>query len=140
MAASAHISPDAAPLRIRALVMNDNPAELAAVASLLETDPRIDVIGTLRDVSVGVRAAVKYAPDLIVMRVDPPDFVNVHIMLSLKQRLPGTKIILLGDCHYPGLNTGIGGYSADAFLLNTRLTTECRPQLVRLFPPSNVSD
>lgn len=140
MTASAYISHDAAPMRIRALVMNDNPAELAAVASLLETDPRVDVIGTLRDVTVGVRAAVKYAPDLIVMRVDPPDFANVYIMLAVKQRLPRTKIILLGDCHYPGLHAGFNGCGADAFLLNTRLTTECKPQLVRLFPPSNVSE
>jgi hypothetical protein len=51
--------------------------------------------------------------------------------------MPLTKIILLGDRHYPAL---MNGCRADAFMLNARLSAECRPQLARLFPPSNASD
>ena len=120
--------------RIRTLVVNHSPASIAAISTILERDQRIDVVATAQDGIIGLRTAMAQAPDLIVMDADAACLTGLEPAESLKERVPGAKIMIVfgdDDRHLARIAKVFG---ADALLLSSRLSAECESQLVRLFP------
>lgn len=141
MASAASLSANAhtATPRIRALVVNDSPRSIADISSILERDERVDVVATALDGVVALRTALTHSPDLIVIDMDTPYLSGIETTALLKQRLPDAKVIVVfageacaGDD--PAMALRAAGFGADAFLPSHKLSAECGPQLIRLFP------
>lgn len=80
---------------ITALVVDDEPRAMAALAELLETFPGVDVIGTARDVGDAERFLAGRSPDVIFLDIDMPGRIGFDLVPSV----PATTRIVFVTAH-----------------------------------------
>jgi DNA-binding NarL/FixJ family response regulator len=79
---------------IRVLVVEDHAEMLEGIRALLGGG-HFQVVGHAEDGATGVRAAEKHHPDVVVMDIGLPDLDGMEATRQIRDRLPGTRIILL---------------------------------------------
>lgn len=80
---------------ITALVVDDEPRAVSALADLLETFPGMDVIGTARDVGDAERFLAGRSPDVVFLDIDMPGRVGFDLVPSV----PATTRIVFVTAH-----------------------------------------
>ena len=102
-------------LRIRVLLVDDHALFRQGLASLLSSQPDIEVVGEAED---GIEAQVKaqeLRPDLILMDVTMPGCDGLEGTRLIKQALPDAKIVMLtvhdeDDRLFEAIKSGAAGY------------------------------
>lgn len=79
--------------RIRILVGDDHPFILEGVRRLLER--HYDVVGAVNDGKALAEAAVRLAPDVVVLDVSMPILNGIDAAREIKKALPITKFVFL---------------------------------------------
>ncbi len=74
---------------IRVLVVDDQRLIREGIASLLDLEPGLEVIGTAADGAVAVEMALQLRPDVVLMDVRMPTVDGVTATEELRQRVPG---------------------------------------------------
>lgn len=82
-------------MRAHVLIADDNPLFAEAVAALLETDPRIQVVGCALNGAEAVDFAHKLAPDLVLMDLRMPVMDGVEATSRIAARLPHVKVLAI---------------------------------------------
>ena len=100
---------------IRVLVVDDHPVVLAGLAALIEADPQLTVYAAVRSVREAEELAEVDAPDVCVIDLHLPDGDGIGLGAALKQRWPGSAVIVLTMAADPGavirtLGAGLDGY------------------------------
>jgi len=85
--------PTSAPLRI--LIVEDDPMMQLGLEQSLSAHPQIEVIGQAEYGYLGVQAALKLKPDLIVMDIGLPRLDGIAATQQIKAALPTTHVIML---------------------------------------------
>ncbi len=80
---------------ITALVVDDEPRAIEQLATLLESFPCIDVIGTARDVSDAERFLAGRTPDVVFLDIDMPGRLGFDLVPSV----PATSRIVFVTAH-----------------------------------------
>ena len=80
---------------IRVLIADDHEIMRMGLASLLETDELISVVGEAADGEEAVRKAQKLRPDVVVMDLMMPVKDGSEATQEIKAALPETRILLL---------------------------------------------
>ena len=80
---------------ITALVVDDEPRAVSALADLLETFPGVDVIGTARDVGDAERFLAGRTPDVVFLDIDMPGRLGFELVPSV----PATTRIVFVTAH-----------------------------------------
>ncbi|MBW4601951.1 MAG: response regulator transcription factor [Calothrix sp. FI2-JRJ7] len=62
---------------------------------MLSVQPQLEIIGIAEDGYLGVEAANTLKPDIVVMDVGMPHMDGIAATQSIKQNLPGTKVVIL---------------------------------------------
>lgn len=102
-----------APIRI--LLVDDQPLFRRAIASLVDAQPDLEVVGQGSNGLEGVEMAHQLRPDVLLMDVEMPVMNGVEAAGRVLEDLPGTKVILLtvseDDDHLlPAVRLGVHGY------------------------------
>ncbi len=84
---------ESSPLRI--LIIEDDPIMQLGLAQSLEEQPYFDVVGQADDGYLGVQAALKLKPDLIVMDIGLPRLDGIAATQQIKQALPDVRVVML---------------------------------------------
>ena len=79
----------------RVLIADDHVLFAEAVAALLESDGRIDVIGIASNGAEAVDFARKLEPDLVLMDIRMPLMTGIEATDRILAWLPQTKVIVL---------------------------------------------
>jgi len=79
---------------VTVLVADDHPVFRDGLASLLATQPDVEVVGTASDGAEAVRAAVELKPDVVVMDLQMPEMNGIEATRRLSTQLPETKILV----------------------------------------------
>ncbi len=100
---------------VRVLVVDDQRLVREGIASLLDIQPGIDVIGTAADGRQAVEQTLTLAPDVVLMDVRMPEMDGVDAVAVLKKRAPGCRVVMLttfDDEEYvvQALRAGAAGY------------------------------
>ncbi|NKE64155.1 response regulator transcription factor, partial [Lentzea sp. PSKA42] len=100
---------------VRVLVVDDQRLVREGIASLLDIQPGIDVIGTAADGREAVERTLALTPDVVLMDVRMPEMDGVDAMAVLAKRAPGCRVIMLttfDDEEYvvQALRAGAAGY------------------------------
>ncbi len=100
---------------VRVLVVDDQRLVREGIASLLDIQPGIDVIGTAADGRQAVEQTLALAPDVVLMDVRMPEMDGVDAVAVLKKRAPGCRVVMLttfDDEEYvvQALRAGAAGY------------------------------
>jgi two-component system chemotaxis response regulator CheB len=80
--------------KIRVLIVDDTALTRAALKSILESDPSIEVIAEAKDGRDGVRKAFALKPDVITMDLKMPIMDGMEAIQSIMQEMPVPIIVV----------------------------------------------
>jgi two-component system, NarL family, nitrate/nitrite response regulator NarL len=100
---------------IRVLLVDDQPLFRRAIATLIDEQPDMVVVGEAENGLDGVEQARQCVPDLVVMDVEMPVMDGVEAMRMIREQLPRTKVIMLTvsdseDFLFDAIRSGAHGY------------------------------
>ncbi|NDJ17157.1 response regulator [Myxacorys almedinensis] len=81
------------PLRI--LIVEDDPMMQLGLEQALEDYPQLTIVAQASDGYLGVEAALKHLPDLIVMDIGLPRMDGIAATQQIKAALPKTRVVML---------------------------------------------
>ena len=82
-------------MRVHVLVVDDNPLLAEAVSALLETDPRIEIVGCAENGAEAVDFARKLVPDVVLMDIRMPVMSGIEATERILDWLPEAKVLIL---------------------------------------------
>ena len=81
--------------KIRVLLVDDQYLIREGIASLLELEDTIEVVGSAANGQLAVTEALEHKPDIILMDVRMPEMTGVEATALIRQQLPSCQIIML---------------------------------------------
>ncbi|KGF72400.1 NagC family transcriptional regulator [Neosynechococcus sphagnicola sy1] len=81
------------PLRI--LIVEDDPMMQLGLEQSLEAYPQITIVGQAEDGYLGVEAALRLQPDIVVMDIGLPRLDGIAATQQIKAALPQTHVVML---------------------------------------------
>ncbi|ADG06102.1 response regulator [Kyrpidia tusciae] len=110
--------------KIRVLLVDDHEMVRIGLAAVLGTEEDMEVVGEAADGEEGVRLAMEYQPDVVLMDLVMEPIDGIETSRRILERLPDCKIIVLtsyvdDDKIYPALEAG-----AFSYLLKTSRAAE----------------
>jgi NarL family two-component system response regulator LiaR len=103
------------PEPIRVLIVDDHAVVREGLRSFLELQEGIAVVGEAADGAEAVATAEELRPDVVLMDLVMPKVDGVQAMQRLRERVPGTRVIVLttfldDDRLLPAIRAGAAGY------------------------------
>lgn len=103
------------PDAIRVLIVDDHQVVREGLRNFLELQDGMEVAGEAGDGEEGVALAAELRPDVVLMDLVMPKLGGVEAMRVLRERVPGTRVIVLtsfvDDEHLlPAMRAGAAGY------------------------------
>ncbi|OLP18157.1 DNA-binding response regulator [Leptolyngbya sp. 'hensonii'] len=151
------MAPESAQLRI--LIVEDDPMMQLGLEQSLQAEPHFTIVGQADDGYLGVEAALKLKPDLIIMDIGLPRLDGIEATKRIKEALPDVRVVVLTSHTteteiVAALSTGadaycIKGARVDRLLAAIAAAQEgaiyLDPQIARrvvehLKPPANVNN
>ena len=80
--------------RKRALVADDNPRMVDAMANLIQGSPEFGEVVTARDGKEAIELAELYAPDVIVLDLSMPVIDGLAAARKIREFMPDVPIVL----------------------------------------------
>ena len=80
---------------MKLLIVDDHPMFRQGLRDVLETDPRIKVVGQAADGEVAVELAQQLLPDVILMDINLPTINGLQVTRQIKSRLPEIQVIII---------------------------------------------
>lgn len=81
--------------KIRVLIVDDHAIVRMGMVSLLNAQPNMTAVGEAKNGELGVKAALKLKPDVIVMDILMPVKNGIEATREILAALPETKILIL---------------------------------------------
>jgi DNA-binding NarL/FixJ family response regulator len=113
--------------RIRILLADDQREILETVARLLEDE--FDVIAAVANGKLAIEAAVRLAPDLIVLDISMPVLNGIEAASQLKDSGSRAKVVFLTVHEDPVLVEAALSVGANGYVLKQRLATDLIPAI-----------
>jgi len=100
---------------VRVLLVDDQPLFRRAIATLINDEPDLSVVGEASNGQEAIDKALELQPDLIVMDIEMPVMNGVEAVRILRDRQPATKIVVLTvseseDYLFDAVRFGAHGY------------------------------
>ena len=87
------LPPDMSPLRV--LIVEDDPMMQLGLEQSLMDYPQLEVVESVADGYLGVQAALRLKPDVVVMDIGLPRLDGIEATQQIKVALPNTHIVML---------------------------------------------
>lgn len=83
------------PQPVRVLLVEDDPMMQLGLEQALADYPQIEVVGQADDGYLGVDAALKLKPDLVIMDIGLPRLDGIAATKQIKEALPDVRVVML---------------------------------------------
>ena len=80
---------------IRVVIADDHPAYRKGLSSMLEDEPDLALVGEAESGREAISLAEQCSPDVVVMDLRMPDVDGIEATRQLRERVPGTAVIVL---------------------------------------------
>jgi two-component system, NarL family, response regulator LiaR len=103
------------PDAIRVLIVDDHQVVREGLRNFLELQDGMEVAGEAGDGEEGIDLATELRPDVVLMDLVMPTLGGVEAMRAIRERVPGTRVIVLtsfiDEEHLlPAMRAGAAGY------------------------------
>ena len=115
--------------QVTVLIVDDHPSFRAVAQMVLETDG-FAVVGTASDGESGVAAALRLAPDVVLLDVELPDIDGFEVAARLREAGSPTAIVLASSRDGTDFGSLVTESGARGFLTKADLTGEAIRALV----------
>jgi DNA-binding NarL/FixJ family response regulator len=82
-------------MSVRVLVVDDHPLFRDGVATALEGNDDLEVVGEAEDVASAIKAAADLAPDVVLMDLNLPDGSGIEAVRELTARYPDVRVLVM---------------------------------------------
>jgi two-component system, NarL family, response regulator NreC len=89
------MSEESAERKITVVLADDHAVVRGALRAMLDGREDLEVVGEAGDLAGAGEAVATHAPDVLVLDVNLPDGIAVDAISDLRERAPGTQIVLL---------------------------------------------
>ena len=111
------------------LIVDDHPSFRAVARAVLETDG-FAVLGTASDGESGVAAALRLAPDVLLLDVELPDIDGFEVAARLRRAGSATAIVLASSRDGADFGSLVAESGARGFVAKAELTGDAIRALV----------
>jgi DNA-binding NarL/FixJ family response regulator len=94
-------SPEARPLALQVLVVDDNESVRRALREILASEPDIEVVGEAANGSEALQLARQHQPNLALIDIGMPAMSGFEVIRLLKRELPLTQILVVSQFDSP---------------------------------------
>jgi len=91
---------------MRVLVIDDSAFMRQAIRRMLESDPRIEVVGCARNGTEGLDMARRLRPDVVTLDVEMPDIDGLTVLRRIMAQCP-TRVLMLSSLTTAGSQTAL---------------------------------
>ncbi len=119
---------------IRAVAVDDSPAALKTLCTMLEEQSNVQLIGTATDAYGAVRRVLELEPDLVLMDLSMPGMNGLEATRHIKARSQEPAVILVTVDNTPECRAAAHAAGADGFVAKQHLFTQLRAAIRKLFP------
>ena len=107
--------------RIRILTVDDHPLILEGIASVLQRQPDMELVGEASDGFQAIEAFAKFRPDVSLIDLQMPGMNGVDTIIAILEKWPGARCVVLttyaGDVQATrALKAGAKGYLLKSML------------------------
>jgi DNA-binding NarL/FixJ family response regulator len=107
--------------RIRILTVDDHPLILEGIASVLQRQPDMELVGEASDGFEAIEAFAKFRPDVSLIDLQMPGMNGVDTIIAILEKWPGARCVVLttyaGDVQATrALKAGAKGYLLKSML------------------------
>ena len=102
---------------VRVVLVDDHTLFRKGLASLLNRDRRINVVGQAADAKEAIRVAQSLQPDVVVLDLRLPEMSGLEAGRIILQRVPGVKVIILTALESDQHVASTLAYGASGYLL-----------------------
>lgn len=106
-------------MTVRVLLVDDHAMMRAGLASVLESDPEIDVVGEAEDGATAILEARRTHPDVVLMDIEMPGGDGITTIANMAQTVPEARALVLTTFDIDDYVLGALRAGAAGFLLKT---------------------
>lgn len=81
--------------KIRVLLADDHAVVRAGLASVLQAEPDVEIVGEAQDGLEAIEKARKFSPDVVLMDILMPRCSGLEAMVTIKEDLPDVRVLIL---------------------------------------------
>jgi DNA-binding NarL/FixJ family response regulator len=123
---------------IRVFIVDDHNLVIEGIASLLENDSEIDVIGSANTGQDCLDFFKGNTTDLVLLDINLPDISGLDLCKILKTKYPNLKIIALSTLNQSTYINKMMAYGADGYLLKNVGRTELSEAILNVMAGQKV--
>lgn len=102
-------------MKIRVLIVDDQPELAESIQSVLTSNDGLEVVGIASDGFEAILKAEKTSPDVVLMDIRMPNMNGVVATQTIKNKFPDIKVLILttfddSDYILNAINNGASGY------------------------------
>jgi DNA-binding NarL/FixJ family response regulator len=107
--------------KIRILTVDDHPLILEGIATVLQRQPDMEVVGEAADGHQAIEAFAKYRPDVMLIDLQMPGMNGIDTIITILEKFPNARCVVLttyaGDVQATrALKAGAKGYLLKSML------------------------
>ena len=113
--------------RLRVLIIEDHREICEMIRKVIA--PEYEIVGALERAEEALEAAMRLAPDVVLLDVSLPGITGLDVLPSIRKTLPEAVIIMLTMHDTSGYRRKAFEKGADAYVLKSRAATELMPMI-----------
>ena len=116
---------------VRVLAVDDSPAFLHTLCSLLEGDPIFEIVATAQSGREALSAVKQCCPQVVLMDLQMPEMNGLEATVELHNFFPELPVIILTAHDLPTLREACIKHGAYGFVTKARLSQQLPALLAR---------
>lgn len=120
-------------MRVRTLIVDDNPTFIESVSSFLTRRPTIELLGCAHSGAEAIERARAEHPDLVLVDLVMPSMNGLDLTKALRALAPPPRVVVLTLAEHPAYLEHARAAGADALLSKYEITSRLMPLIAQLF-------